>query len=346
MFIKSIIKYVILGMIAGLISSCAQVDTRQSYPWRGNLVWPDQPAKARIKYLGSFSNPEEFGIGKGFFELVVDFFTGAREQRLIRPMAVVAISEYEIYVADPGARGVHYFNSRDNDYRLIQLNNNMPLPSPVGLTIGPDNKVLVADSELGRIFSLSATSKYAIPFHLQYMLKQPTGITYNKEIHRLYVSDTESHAVHIYDKYGKFIKSVGSRGSGRLKFNYPTMLSLTPNGQLLVTDSLNFRVQRLTHNGSFISQFGQIGAVSGKMSRPKGVATDSLGHVYIVDSLFHAVQIFDKKGRLLLQLGQQGTKPGEFWLPTGIYIGENNTIYIADSHNQRIQVFSYIGGGK
>ncbi len=337
-------KFIVLGSLFIMLMACAQMETRQVYPWPGKMVWPELPDQPRIKYLGYFSNPKEFGIGKGFFELVIDFFTGAADQRLIRPMAMVAPSPEEIYVADPGAYGVHYFNSRNNDYHLIQLAGKRPLPSPVGLTIGPDKEILVTDSELGGVFRMKPDSDVAKPFYLQYSLKQPTGIAYDEKANRLYIVDTQTHTLNIYDGHGRHIKQVGSRGSGKLQFNFPTMMALESSEQLLITDSLNFRIQRLDRNGGYLSQFGKIGAATGKMTRPKGIATDKLGHIYIIDSLIHALQIFDKKGRLLLHLGGQGKNPGEFWLPSGIFVSDNNIIYIADSHNQRIQVFQYIGG--
>lgn len=252
----------ILGLLfisLGMMEACSQPVKFGQEPVSKKLVWPVQPAKPRIRYIGQFSNPEEFGIGKGFFDLVVDFFTGEEDQRLIRPMAVVAPRPEVIYVADPGARGVHYFNSKENDYRLIRLSDERPLPSPVGLAIGPDNKVLVTDSELGRVFSITPDSGVAEPMHLQYALQQPTGIVFDKDRERLYIIDTETHTLNIYDAYGKRIKRVGQRGNGKLQFNYPTMLSMDQQGHLLVTDSLNFRIQRLNSNGGFLGQFGKVG---------------------------------------------------------------------------------------
>lgn len=341
-----ITKFFFLAMAAAMLSACAQTGTRQVYPWVEPMVWPEAPAAPRIKYMGHFSNPKEFGVSKGFFDLVVDFFTGTADQRLIRPMAVVALSPQEVYVADPGAKGVHYFNARDNDYRLIQRAGQQPLPSPVGLALGPNHSVLVTDSELGQVFRMTPDSNVAKPLPLQYSIKQPTGIAYDKGRKRLYIIDTERHSLNIYNTYGKFIKRVGKRGRGKGQFNYPTLLWQQAGGQLLVTDSLNFRVQRFSRSGRYLGDFGEIGDSTGKMFRPKGVASDNLGHIYIVDSLFHALQVFDKKGQLLMHLGRQGQKPGEFWLPTGIFVGDNNIIYVADSHNRRIQVFRYIGEGQ
>ena len=120
-------------------------------------------------------------------------------------------------------------------------------------------------------------------------------------------------------------------------------LGIDPNRQLLVTDSLNFRLQRFDADGKHIKTFGIGGDKAGNFARPKGVATDSVGHVYVVDALFHTIQIFDADGRLLLAVGEQGQGKGQFWLPNGIFIGADNTIYVADAYNRRVQVFRYLG---
>ena len=52
--------------------------------------------------------------------------------------------------------------------------------------------------------------------------------------------------------------------------------------ELIVADSLNFRIQRFSASGDFLSSFGINGDRPGSFSRPKGVATDSHGHVYVV----------------------------------------------------------------
>ena len=336
----------LMSLVTISLSSCAQSSKRYTYPvaQQKQIVWPAKPAKPRIKYIGSFSSAQDIGIEKGFFTLLAEFFIGSEDQRLIKPMAVVAPTENEIYVADPGIKGVHYFNLADESYKQIRLTGDYPLPSPIALTLDDQQRVLVADSALGQIFMLNVEAGIAEPVSLKNKLQQPTGLAYNKKDKNLFVVDTTGHKVKVFDRQGRLLKEIGRRGDSQGEFNFPTFLWQDQQDDLWVTDSLNFRVQRFNAAGRYLGQFGQAGTSTGTFSRPKGVATDDLGHVYVVDSLLHAVQIFDKNGRLLLNIGRQGHNPGEFWLPTGIYIGNNSTVYIADSHNQRIQVFQYIGG--
>ena len=346
MFLKTSRLLLFFMLIASIgLTACAHSSKPFTYPapQQKQIVWPAKPDKPRIKYIGSFSSAEDLHIEKGFFTLLAEFFVGSEEQHLVRPMAVLAPTDNEIYVADPGIKGVHYFNIKEGEYKQIRLDDDMPLPSPVALTMGNKQTVLVSDSALGKVFSINLQAGIVQALPLQAKLKQPTGLAYDHKQQLLYVVDTAAHHINVFNQQGHLLRTIGQRGSSKGEFNFPTFLWHEPKVGLLVTDSLNFRVQRFGVNGRYRGQFGRVGNGSGNFSQPKGVASDDLGHIYVVDSLFHALQIFDKNGRLLLNIGHQGQNQGEFWLPTGIYVSNNNKVYVADSYNQRIQVFQYIG---
>ncbi len=307
-------------------------------------VWPEPPAEPRIAYVRSFSRPADLGIKKTFFERLTDFFAGASDMHLVRPMAVVETHDGTLCVADPGAKGVQCFDVRRGRYRYIQGVNGQPLPSPVGLTTGARGEVYVADSALAQILVIESGAKKATPLTLDTALRQPTGLVFDPLGRQLFVVDTAAHQVVAIGLDGKERARFGRRGSGDGEFNFPTLIGRDRDGRLYVTDSLNFRIQLFDTQGRFLSRFGRLGNATGDLSRPKGVATDRFGHVYVIDSMFHALQIFDRNGVFLLDIGGQGRAPGEFWLPTGLYVSDNDTIYIADSHNQRVQVLRYIGG--
>lgn len=309
------------------------------------LVWPALPDKAQVEYLRAFSRPEDLGIAKSFFARLKDFLLGEIQTPLVRPMAVVA-SRGMIFVADPGAGGVHRFDTKNGDYTLIKGPDASPLPSAVGLALGERGEVYVADSRLAQVFILRAGADALETLRLDAVLKQPTGLAFDALTGNLYVLDTAEHRIAVFRRDGSLAASIGKRGTDDGEFNYPTHLWRTPEGRLYVTDSLNYRVQVFDAAGQFLSRFGRQGEGTGEAARPKGIATDHFGHIYVVDALFHAFQIFDQGGRLLLPVGERGQAPGEFWLPSGIYIDQEDrdTIYVADAYNQRIQVMRYIGG--
>jgi sugar lactone lactonase YvrE len=334
-------------LLAFAVSACApslqQTDEKSAIGEQGALVWPSESAPPRIAFVQTFSRPEELGIAKGFFQRVAEVLFGATDAHLVRPMAV-AVVDHVIYVADPGAKGVHRFDQRNGRYDLLYTAEGSPLPSPVALAQGPAGEVYVSDSALARIFVIKPGAKGASPLALDAKLGQPTGIAFDAATGQLFVVDTAAHRVNVFDRGGKLAMTFGRRGAGDGEFNYPTLLWRTREGQLYLTDSLNFRIQVFDERGRFIRKFGRQGDGSGDLARQKGVALDRFGHVYVVDALFNAIQIFDGEANFLLAVGSQGRARGEFWLPTGIFIGDDDRIYVADSHNQRVQVFRYIGG--
>ncbi|MDH3282204.1 MAG: 6-bladed beta-propeller [Gammaproteobacteria bacterium] len=325
------------------VSGCAQPKTLEAEPV---LTWPAAPSSPRIKYVRSFSAAQDLGITPGFFRRLAEIFTGPDLTQLVRPTAVVAISDTEVYVADPGVKGVHRFDLRHGRHAVIRRAEGQPLPSPVGLALGLRGEIFVTDSLLQGVFRIVPGADGAQPFTLHTDLSQPTGIAVARDEGLLYVVDTSAHDVKIFDESGALVGRFGGRGMADGEFNFPTMIWRKANGELFVTDSLNFRVQQFDGTGKFQNKFGRPGDGTGDLSRPKGIATDRLGHIYVVDALFHAVQIFNPTGTFLLAVGGHGREAGEFWLPTGIFVSGDDKIYVADSYNQRVQIFQYIGGGE
>jgi DNA-binding beta-propeller fold protein YncE len=302
------------------------------------LVWPSPPAPAQISFVRSISSPADLGLRKNVFVRLFEFVFGEEQQRLIRPMAVVDVAGV-LYVADPGAKGVHRFDRPAGQYKLLHGEGDLALLSPVGLAVGPGGDVYVTDSVLRAVFVLKPNAEYATRLKLGGTVRQPTGIAFDPTGNQLFISDTSAHDIKVFSADGSYLKTIGHRGDGDGEFNFPTLLWRSDTGQLLVTDSLNFRIQIFDLNGQFISKFGRLGDGGGDAPRQKGVATDRQGHIYVVDSLLHSVQIFDARGKFLLSFGGLGQAPGEFWLPTGVFVTSDKMIYVTDSYNRRVQVF-------
>lgn len=341
---RNLLIFSLLSLLL-VASGCSQNEIKfNSKKEISDLIWPAKPNKPRIAYAGSFTNAKDLGIEKGFFKWVADLFTGEEDKRLVTPMGIVSTYDNILYVADPGAGGVHRFDMPNNDYSLIQLKDDQPMEQPISVAIGKKGSIYITDSAAGKIYKLNKGQDEAVEFHTDEIISQPTGISVDLDTGWIYVVDTIKHQVKVFDDSGEFIMSFGGRGKGHGKFNYPTMIWHDKNDQLLITDSMNFRVQTFTVQGEFVNSIGKIGSGGGQHSRPKGVAADNNGNIYVVDSMFAVVQMFTPKGDFLMHFGQAGKKKGEFWLPTNIFIKDNEAIYVADTYNNRIQVFYYIGG--
>jgi len=308
-----------------------------------SLVWPQPPARARIRFVEAVARPRDLGIRPSVWGRMLQAVRGTDEVWFVRPGGVAARGE-TIYVADPGAQALWILDREAGRFQRIHAAGEQALVSPVAVAVGPDDRVYVADSYLAKVFVYNGRGELQGAIGEQ-TLQRPAGLAYDAAAEHLYVADSGAHRVWIFNSDGTPAGVIGEHGDEHRQFNFPTHLALDRQGMLHVTNAMGFQIQRFTSDGRLLNAFGRHGDGSGDFSAPKGVGIDSEGHVYVVDALFDTVQIFNPDGQFLLDFGERGVDLGEFWLPGGLYIDERDRIYVADAYNQRIQIFEYLAKG-
>jgi DNA-binding beta-propeller fold protein YncE len=318
------------------ILGCAAKSSLPEKP-TGEYIWPPPPETPRIKWLTQWSdsrdlkkiNPIDVIIGEAVLHV------------LFRPNGVVSDNAGNVYVADSQLHKIFVFDIEKQTMRFL---GEKTLDVPVCLAI--DNKrgiIFVSDSGIDKVFGLDKnTGKVVMTPKITGKFNNPSGMAYDEERERLYVSDTKNHIVRTFDKDGKSLFTIGKKGRDDGDFNAPTYLALDKNGSLYVVDTLNSRVQLFDSEGKFVKKIGRMGDTPGSFARPAGIGVDSEGHIYVVDTAFSNFQIFNNEGQLLLWIGNAGIGAGEFSLPTGMYIDSKDRIYVTDSFNRRVQVFQYL----
>ena len=117
----------------------------------------------------------------------------------------------------------------------------------------------------------------------------------------LYVADACNHRVQRFDLRGEtpeLIDVWGSMGNKPGQLFYPYGLDFAPDGDLLVVEYKNARVQRFATDGTLRTSWGRGGVWggpgfdAGRLNQPWGLVTDSLGRVHVLDSNNHRVQRF------------------------------------------------------
>jgi DNA-binding beta-propeller fold protein YncE len=158
---------------------------------------------------------------------------------------------------------------------------------------------------------------------------------------RVYVSDTGSRAVVVFDIPGQRFFKLGEDGSAVLRL--PMGLDVDGAGNVYVVDGAARQVQVFDGNGKHLRTLAGDGQ---ELLRPSGIAVDAKGErIYVVDtggvdSDKHRVRVFDAQtGQHLLDFGTRGSGPGEFNLPRDVTIGKDDLLYVVDGGNFRVQVF-------
>ena len=327
----------LLALLAGRLAAGAAGALEAAPPV---AVWPPPPGDARIAFDRYIAGPQDVGQNPSFWSRMGRWITGDRGENLNlqKPFAVAVDEAGNLCITDTEANTLCFCDFSHKRWHRYDGAGKTRFASPVA--VARRNGVFyVADSALGKVFAFTADNR--VVFTLGAPLQRPVGLLVTAAA--LYVADAQAHMVFVFGLDGKLKSSFGRRGEGAGEFNYPTCLAADGRGHVLVTDTMNCRVQVFDPTGHYLSQFGTNGDAPGCFARPKGVAADPAGDIYVVDALFDNFQIFNLSGQLLLNVGQAGTQPGGFGLPSGIAIGADNRIYVADCFNHRVQVFKFLG---
>ncbi len=339
-----------------ILSSCAQTPLQMNYFIDESLqksapLWPDLPEVPRYRYAGQLLGGKNFSEivsqEPGAFSKVLKWITGLDDKNasdkfsLVRPQSGM-VAGNRTYVTDIGRGAVFVFDRAVAELKIWTLADmGVAFVSPIGITQGPEQTVLVADSELKRIVRLSADGTPLGSFGMG-QLSRPTGITRDATSGQVFVVDTHAHNIKVFDDQGNMLRTIGKRGMAEGEFNSPTHITINQN-KLYVSDTLNARVQVLSLDGKAVTSVGKRGLYLGNMTRPKGVAVGADGNIHIVESYYDHLLVYDEAGNFLLPIGGSGNNVGQFYLPAGAWSDDQGRIYVADMYNGRVIIFQYLG---
>ena len=134
--------------------------------------------------------------------------------------------------------------------------------------------------------------------------------------------------------------SIGQRGSGQGRFDCPQGVALSQEGNIIVADYFNHRIQVLTVDGAFVSAVGSKGSQPLQFIKPCDVAVHQNGRLFVADSGNNRVQVFNRDLTYLHSFGSGGSRPGEFGNPCGVAIDSKGMVHVADRNNNRVQKFT------
>ena len=120
-------------------------------------------------------------------------------------------------------------------------------------------------------------------------------------------------------------------------------IGLDPQGNMIVADHDNDRIQKLSPDGKPLTQWGSERTPTQQFRQPTGLAVDAQGNTYVVDKNNERIQKLSTTGEHVAQWGSVGDKPGQFSSPIGIAIDGQGNVVVADSGNERVQRFGLDG---
>jgi DNA-binding beta-propeller fold protein YncE len=126
----------------------------------------------------------------------------------------------------------------------------------------------------------------------------------------------------------------GGKGTENGEFDSPTGIAVDSNGNILVADTNNGRIEKFSPTGAFHSAIGTKGSDHGQLGQPNGITVDRAGNIYVADAGNHRVQKLAPDGTLIAEW-----TPGLYG-PRKLAIGPDDSIYVVDQGRTRIVKFN------
>ena len=214
---------------------------------------------------------------------------------------------------------------------------------PRGLAIDPKTlNIFICDCVNNRVQVFNSDGEHLFHFGSgrgSGRMSNPWSVCISNQ--NIYVTQFKTGAVQAYAQNGSFLKKAGSKGPGPGQFQYPEGITSDVDGNIIVCDRGNNRVQVLSGDLAYVNEFG--GKILKKPRDVKLVAD----YVIVLDKSNPCLHVFtirsDKKGVDHIQDMITQGQGGQVCKPTFFTLDGDNCILISDQWNHTIKCFSANG---
>ncbi len=218
------------------------------------------------------------------------------------------------------------------------------LVRPYSVVTDSRGRIIVSDPGAAgvHIFDFEQ-QKYKFLYHEgRDSLLAPQCLTIDKR-DNIYVTDSKSGKIFVFDSAGKFRHTLGSIKGGEGFFKRPTGIAVDADAErIYVSDTLRNKIFVLDMSGAVIQTIGQSGQANGEFNYPTELrlAGDDL---IVVDAMNFRVQVLSRSGAFKYSIGAIGDGYGDLFRPKGVGVDSEGHFYVVDGLASVVQVFDRQG---
>lgn len=296
-----------------LVGACQSGPAKKVAP---ATFFPAPPEKPRVQFLTYFNGADEVEPQRGRFE---EYLLGQEPtiKRAMQKPYGVAVYNGVAYVCDTKGLSICRLDFAKQTFTQLGTNGPGRLRKPLNIVIDSRGYKFVADAERKQIVVFGPDDDYVTAFDLPVPVHPVDVALYENELYVLDNDDTCQ--ILVLDRVtGKVLRYFGGPGGEPGRFKIPNSIAISPDGFVYVSDTHNWRIQKLTRTGESVWVKGTPGYFLGQFGRPRGIRVGPDGIVYVVDGATEIVQMFDADGRTLMRFGGPGDAPGALGLPSSL----------------------------
>jgi hypothetical protein len=182
-----------------------------------------------------------------------------------------------------------------------------------------------------------------VPPAQPYRFNRPTDIAWDAQGNIFIADGYNNSRVVKYDKFGKYVTSIGTRGTEPSQFNTPHSIQTDARGNVYVADRNNARIQVLDNNLVLRAIYDNVG-------RPWAICITPGPHQYLYSSnsnpdngnadlaaVTGEIYKMELDGRIIGKFGHAGKQVGEFSTVHAIDCKSENELLVAEIIAWRVQ---------
>jgi streptogramin lyase len=266
------------------------------------------------------------------------------------PLGVAVDQNGFVYVADSGNSVIRKFTNVGGSVATFgpALGGGTALQEPTGVAVDlPANQadaphVYVADQTSNKVQKLSSSGAFLLDFGT---FEDPTGVDVDATGH-VWVTDAgpnndilvkfapDGTLLNVYGTPG------GGPGSAPGRFDDPRDIDIDTDGDTVVADGGNDRLQKLDPLGNQLWQTGSLADPTGVDNDIDLTGSDTLvDRVWATENGADRFTELDDTGAVLQTIGGSGTGLGQFDRPYGLATDCADNVFVSDFGNDRVQRF-------
>ena len=217
------------------------------------------------------------------------------------------------------------------------------LGKPYGVAVY-QGRVFVSDSAMNfiAVFDIPGKRFFKIGEDEAGRIGAPLGLDVDGN-GNLYVVDSAAKNVKVYDKDGKFLRTLAdakmfSRPSGIAVDAQGSRIYVVDTGGIS-SDQHKVRVFD-AQSGKHLLDIGKRGSGDGEFNLPRDVTIGKDGLLYVVDGANFRVQVFQPDGKFVRVFGGVGRQGGQFSRPKEVATDVDGNVYIVDAAFGNFQIFT------